>query len=72
MTRPLSKDLRERVVGCSRRGNAGRSRLGVALFCIDPLGVNIEFEDRKDLVIVPPDIDECVAKLLWYRLLPPS
>ena len=43
---------------------------GVALFCTDPLGLNIEFEDGKDLVIVPPDIDECVAKLLWYRLHP--
>lgn len=43
---------------------------GVALFCTDPLGLNIEFEDRKDLVIVPSDVDECVEKLLWYRMRP--
>jgi glycosyltransferase involved in cell wall biosynthesis len=43
---------------------------GVALFCTDPLSQNSEFEDRKDLVIVQSDIDDCVAKLLWYRMRP--
>ncbi|MGO4683900.1 class I SAM-dependent methyltransferase [Hyphomicrobium sp. 2TAF46] len=40
---------------------------GVALFCTDPLKLNLEFEVERDLVIVPHDADVIVERLMWYR-----
>ena len=39
----------------------------LALFCTDPLGMNREFVDGRDLVIVPHDTNAIVEKLSWYR-----
>lgn len=42
----------------------------VALFCTDPLNLNRAFEDGRDLVIVPHNVDAIVEKLSWYRSHP--
>jgi glycosyltransferase involved in cell wall biosynthesis len=39
----------------------------LALFCTDPLAMNCEFVDGRDLVIVPHDANAIVEKLSWYR-----
>ncbi|OJV86889.1 MAG: hypothetical protein BGO39_13115 [Chloroflexi bacterium 54-19] len=39
---------------------------GVAVFCTDELKNNFLFEDGKDLVIISPDPDEIVRKIISY------
>jgi len=36
---------------------------GVALLCTDPLQQNIKFQDKKEIVIVPPDAREICAEI---------
>jgi glycosyltransferase involved in cell wall biosynthesis len=39
----------------------------LALFCTDPLNLNCEFVDGRDLVIIPRDVDAVVEKILHHR-----
>src|SRR5262249_12043833 len=38
----------------------------VALFCTDPLKMNVKFKDCRDLVFVPHDVSSIVDKISWY------
>lgn len=39
---------------------------GVAVFCTDMLNQNIAFDDRKDIVIIPPDPDKIFSLIEYY------
>jgi len=45
---------------------------GVALVCTDPLQQNIKFQDKKEIVIVPPDAREICAEIEWFYHHPDS
>lgn len=38
----------------------------VALFCTDELGLNSKFKDKKDLVIIKPNVDNIVSNVEYY------
>lgn len=43
---------------------------GVAVFCTDPLGLNVAFRNREDIVIVPPEPEGIVAEVERYYARP--
>ena len=39
---------------------------GVPIFCSDELGINKNYEDKKDLVIIIPDIDDIIQNIEYF------
>lgn len=42
----------------------------VALFCTDELGLNCKFRDRKDVIIIKPDVENIVNSIEYYYKKP--
>ncbi|MCC6728094.1 MAG: glycosyltransferase family 4 protein [Chthonomonadales bacterium] len=45
-------------------------RAGVAVFCTDPLGLNVAFEDGREIVLIGRDADAIAEQVLAYRGCP--